>query len=90
MIVWTAAMTAPDLARSDSGCAFTRAAAASAAAEAARTLVLACCAPAGSEVTVTIDGHLTARATVGLSSIGHIDPTPVLDIADALDERTSA
>ena len=41
MIVWTAALTAPAFTHSDSGCAFSHAAAASAAAEAARTLALA-------------------------------------------------
>ncbi|OWY79210.1 hypothetical protein [Rhodococcus sp. BUPNP1] len=85
MIVWTVTLTAPTVARSDSGCTFTHAAAASDAAEAARTLALAYGAPAGSAVTITIDGSVIARAT-----IGHPDPTPVLDIADALDERISA
>ncbi|MGV9947549.1 hypothetical protein [Rhodococcus aetherivorans] len=93
MIVWTVTLTAPTFARSDSGCTFTHAAAASAAsdaAEAARTLALAYGAPAGSAVTITIDGSVIARAVIGPSAIGHPDPTPVLDIADALDERISA
>lgn len=89
MIVWTVTLTAPTVARSDSGCTFTHAAAADAA-EAARTLALAYGAPAGSAVTITIDGSVIARAVIGHSAIGHPDPTPVLDIADALDERISA
>jgi len=90
MIVWTVTLTAPTVARSDSGCTFNHAAAASDAAEAARTLALAYGAPAGSAVTITIDGSVIARAAIGHSAIGHPDPTPVLDIADALDERISA
>ncbi|UGQ60494.1 hypothetical protein LSF60_23730 (plasmid) [Rhodococcus pyridinivorans] len=90
MIVWTVTLTAPTVARSDSGCTFTDAAAASEAAEAARTLALAYGAPAGSAVTITIDGSVIARAVIGPSAIGHPDPTLVLDIADALDERISA
>ncbi|MGN5240852.1 MULTISPECIES: hypothetical protein [unclassified Rhodococcus (in: high G+C Gram-positive bacteria)] len=90
MIVWTAALTAPAFTHSDSGCAFSHAAAASAAAEAARTLALAYAAPAGSEVTITIDGRPAAHATLAAAPTGHPDPTPVLDAADALDKRISA
>ncbi|MGW0021594.1 hypothetical protein ACWDUD_25040 [Rhodococcus sp. NPDC003382] len=90
MIVWTATLTATAVMHSDSGCAFTHSAAASDAAEAARTLALAYGAPAGSEVTITIDGRTVTRATIATSPIGHPDPTPVLDAADALDERISA
>lgn len=90
MIVWTAALTAPTFTHSDSGCAFSHAAAASAAAEAARTLALAYAAPAGSKVTITIDGRPTAHAAITTTPMGQPDPTPVLDAADALDERISA
>ncbi|MEE2061696.1 hypothetical protein [Rhodococcus artemisiae] len=92
MIVWTAALTAPAFTHSDSdsGCAFSHAAAASDAAEAARTLALAYAAPAGSEVTITIDGRPATCATLAAALTGQPDPTPVLDAADALDERISA
>ncbi|MGN0040513.1 hypothetical protein [Rhodococcus sp. (in: high G+C Gram-positive bacteria)] len=90
MIVWTATLTTDAGTHSDSGCAFTHSAAASEAAEAARTLALAYAAPAGSEVTVTIDNRTVTRATIATAPTGQPDPTPVLDAADALDERISA